>query len=156
MGGGLAQHALYNYPSAIKQAVVFDPSSVTGYVESKHGKEVLGCACDGDLKTEAKIIRVYESDEILSNLRIWHKLFFPSHLQIQEVRFAFDHGQNSVAAHGIRELTVRMQDESRKPIDEAMAREPWYASSAPGCTKKIEDAQRTECMAVENVCKAPY
>jgi pimeloyl-ACP methyl ester carboxylesterase len=142
LGGGLAQHALYNYPSSIKQAIVFDPSPVTAYVASSHGKEVLESEFDSDLKTEARIIRIYESDEILSNLRIWHKIFFPSHLQIQEVRFAFYDGRNSVNAHSMRDLTFSMHKESKLPIAEAMAQQPWHASLAPGCTQKIEDAQK--------------
>jgi hypothetical protein len=152
LGGGLAQHALYNFPS-IKQAVVFDPSPATAYVDSRHGKEVLACECDSELKTEAKIIRVYESDEILSRVRFWHKLFFPSDLQIQEVRFAFNNGPSSVKAHSMRDLTFSLQKESNQAIKPELVGKSWYATLAAGCTEQIEHAQATACAARENICK---
>lgn len=148
LGGGLAQRALYDSPSHIEQAVVFDPSAVTGYVESKHGKEVL-CACNSELGTEAKIIRVYESGEILTRLRIWHKIFLPSETQVQEVRLAFYGGTNSVKAHSIRLLAFRLRDELSSPPKDAL----WYASPNLECTRKIEEAQRAACTA--SACKLP-
>jgi hypothetical protein len=56
LGGGLAQHSLYNF-TEIRQAVVFAPSAVTGYVASRRGRAVLECDCDRELGTEARIIR---------------------------------------------------------------------------------------------------
>jgi hypothetical protein len=53
----------------------------------------------------------------------------------------------------MRDLTLSMHAKSKKRMP--MAGQPWYASATPGCTQKIEDAQRTACAAVENICKAP-
>jgi len=144
LGGGLAQHALYNF-AQIRQAVVFDPSSVTGYVASRRGKQVLECDCDPDLGAEARIIRVYESREILSNLRIWHKVFFPSHLQIQEVRFAFYDGGDPVQAHSMRDLARSLHEKSKEPMPANLQGQPWYASASGQCTRKIEEAQSAAC-----------
>jgi dienelactone hydrolase len=151
LGGGLAQHALYNF-TEIRQAVVFAPSAVTGYVASRRGREVLECDCDLELGTEARIIRVYESDEILSNLRIWHKVFFPSHLQIQEVRFAFYQGGDPVRAHSMRDLARSLERKSKEPSPPSLAAQRWYASASAACTRKIEDAQNAACRAVAGTC----
>ena len=144
----------YNF-TEIRQAVVFAPSAVTGYVASRRGREVLECDCDRELGTEARIIRVYESDEILSNLRIWHKVFLPSHLQIQEVRFAFYHGGNPVRAHSMQDLVRGLERKSKEAFPPGMAAQPWYASASAACTRKLEAAQSAACRAVAGTTLGP-
>lgn len=141
LGGGLAQHVLYAYPAEVRQAIVFDPSIITGYVSIKGAERVAQC-CQTDLGAEAAILRVYESGEILSNLRIFHKTFFPPHLHIQEVRLAYDNGWNPVAAHSMASLANSLYTTAATasgPSDE------WYASKEAKCTAKFKEAHVASC-----------
>lgn len=148
LGGGLAQHVLYTLPDRVLQAVVFDPSAVTGYVATDADAQALGCSCRGDqeLGVEARILRVYESDEILANLRIFHKIVFPPHLHIQEVRFAIDHGPDPVAAHSMKQLALGLKElRGAAPVPPGR---DWWASDVASCTDEIRKA-------VKNACAAP-
>lgn len=144
LGGGLAQHALYSRPGEVLQAVVFDPSAVTAFVDTDSEEAALGCSCRGELGVESRILRVYESDEILANLRIFHKILFPPHLHIQEVRFAIDHGRDPVGAHSMKELALGLDALRRLPGPGA-APARWWESDDPRCSRKVEDAQRAAC-----------
>lgn len=102
LGGGLAQHALYSFPEDVIQTIAFAPSSATGFKDQDLSEQIEGCKCDqtfleGRFKGEAKlpdgetrIYRIYDSREILANLRIFHKVFFPPERHVQEVRFEND------------------------------------------------------------------
>ena len=69
LGGGLAQHILYANPKRVIQAIVFDPSSVTGFADQSVNDQIAGCSCDQSVaEGEPRIYRVYDAYEILSNL----------------------------------------------------------------------------------------
>lgn len=88
LGGGLAQHIFYSNPTKITQAIAFDPSSGTGYLEQSSENQVASCECNSaDLNGEARIYRIYDAYEILSNMRIFHKIFFNPERHIHELRF---------------------------------------------------------------------
>lgn len=143
LGGGLAQHALYSYPKEIHQAVVFDPSIITGYTAIDGAERVALCNCSRDLGAEAPIIRVYESNEILSNLRIFHKIFYPAHLHIQEVRFNYDSSTFGTHSHNMARLATALAGDAIRPPQEAHA--DWFASSVAKCTKLFKKAQEQKC-----------
>ena len=145
LGGGLAQHVLYAYPTEILQAIAFAPSSVTGFVAVGKREQRDGCACRKDLKVEGRLIRIYESYEVLSNLRIFHKIFFPPERHVQEVRFPFKTSFNPIARHNMLKLAKNLRaasaDLKRSDLDK-----PWYASRETMCTQKLEDAQARSCL----------
>lgn len=145
LGGGLAQHILYSFPAKITQAIAFDPSSVTGFVEQSSENKVLACECDSsDLNGEARIYRIYDAYEILSNLRIFHKIFFPPERHVQEIRFP------NKATHSMKELAFYMHEQAEKKDVPAYAN-PWYSGkgtdgdSGLSCTNAFENAQRKSC-----------
>ena len=142
LGGGLAQHILYSFPDDVIQAIVFDPSSVTAFADLELEQQVAGCSCLPELGVEARIIRVYESYEILANLRIFHKIIFRPHRHIQEVRFPLDHSWNPVSAHGMHELADGLFGLAGKRVGSSL---PWYASSDQICTSRFEEAQYSSC-----------
>lgn len=148
LGGGLAQHVLYAMPQDILQAVVFDPSAVTGFVATDSDEATLGCSCGEQLGVESRILRIYESDEILANLRIFHKVFFPPHPHIQEVRFALDQGKDPVAAHNMRRLALELAT-----LGQGGAVTPrWWVSDDASCTAKVEQAQVRMCAGRRFAC----
>lgn len=95
LGGGLAQNVLYQYPIDFKQAYAFDPSPVTGYADNKSSEKKSRCDClFSELSGEARVYRIYETDEVLAWLRFPLKLVLPLNRHIQEVRFNFDVGHS--------------------------------------------------------------
>lgn len=155
LGGGLAQHALYSYPNSIRQAIVFDPSLWTGYTSIEGAERVVSCNCANDLGAEAPIIRIYESYEILSNLRIFHKMLFPSHLHIQEVRFAYEPSRIGTAGHSMADLATAMGKDARDL--RAKASGPWFSSPIQACTEQFEKRHVASCTEASQskVCQAP-
>lgn len=144
LGGGLAQHVLYAHPRKVVQAIVFDPSSVTGFADLDDDSELEGCACREELGPEARMLRVYESYEILSDLRIFHKIFFPPHRHIQELRFAFEDAANPVAQHSMVKLATSLSTAAQgKPA--AGYSSPWFANRDRQCTDRFVDLQARSC-----------
>lgn len=141
LGGGLAQHVVYAYPDDFIQAIAFSPSPVTGFASLKEAQQRKGCECHDELGFEARMIRIYESYEVLANIRIFHKLMFPPHRHIQEIRFPFKETWNPIAAHNMRTLALNMETHARKPRPPG----PWYASRTPHCTTAIEMGQQSSC-----------
>jgi predicted esterase len=146
LGGGLAEHVLYTHPSQIEQAIVFDPSSITGF--SAIGDEQLkvqGCACQDQLFPEARLMRVYQTYEVLTGLRIFHKMIFPPERHVQEVRFNFPASQwNAIARHAMHKLALDLHQASGQYVS-SNAGLPWYASSTPACTVELEKGQAYSC-----------
>jgi hypothetical protein len=147
LGGGLAQHILYTHPDKVLQAFAFNPSSVTGYVEQTPANQIAGCRCDQpELDGEARIYRIYDSYEILANLRIFHKLFFDPERHIHEVRF------ENKQDHSMKELAFFLLEQAgnSKAANPAV---PWYAGrgkvegTGQSCTEAFIQAQRTSCSA---------
>ena len=145
LGGGLAQHALYSYPGKIAQAIAFDPSSATGFAEQSIENQIAACECNNsELKNEPRIFRVYDAYEILSNLRIFHKIFLPPERHIHEVRFP------NAASHsmiGLAEYLIRTAGSSNSYSV------PWFSgtgtrASNQSCTAEFARSQRTSCEAI--------
>lgn len=156
LGGGLAQHVLYAHRHDILQAVVFDPSPVTGYVATDATQENMGCSCAAQLDLEPRILRVYESREILAYLRFFHKVVFAPHPHIHEVRFAFHFEGNPVEAHNMRNLARGLLDLGRQAATGVPAG-PWYASHDDKCTAAVRSAQEAACHGVvDRATGKPY
>ncbi len=142
LGGGLAQHVLYSHPTRIDQAIAFDPSSATGFADQSSTNKVLGCQCNlEDLTGEPRIFRVYDAYEILSNLRIFHKIFLPPERHIQEVRFPNE------ASHSMKGLANYLISKAKSTAVYAV---PWYAgkgsyTSSESCTAAFVKSQKDSC-----------
>jgi pimeloyl-ACP methyl ester carboxylesterase len=144
LGGGLAQHALYTFPEVVEQAIVFNPSSVTGFQDQDAARQVAACQCDQPwLAGEPRILRVYDPREVLSHLRFFHKVFFPPERHIQEVRF------ENKQTHSMKELAQFLIDQAdSKPREEYAV--PWYAGlgtdeDGRSCTLAFWDDQGQSC-----------
>lgn len=146
LGGSLAQHVLYAFPDRVEQAIVFDSSSVTGFVDPSisRANRVDACSCRSELGPEARIIRVYQTYEILTNLRIFHKLILPPERHVQEVRFPFKSSWNPVARHSMYDFTRNLRESSgtRKPDEVGHS---WYASKDSVCTAPLIHQQQASC-----------
>jgi len=142
LGGGLAQHILYSNPNRVVQAFAFDPSSVTGFADQTVENQIAACACDPSVADgESRIYRVYDAYEILANLRIFHKLFFPPERHVQEVRFPHE------GSHSMLGLTNYLDANAKSERDR---RTPWFrglGEFSPGvsCTSAFVDRQRSSC-----------
>ncbi len=146
LGGGLAQHTVYAYPNDVDQAIAFDSSSVTGSAAVDEERQREACSCRDSLAPEARMMRVYESYEVLSNLRIFHKVFLPPERHVQEVRFPYDHSWNPVAAHSMLALAQSLQADAAR-VNDADKDKHWYASKDSSCTPKVVAAQKASCSA---------
>ncbi|MBL0085448.1 MAG: hypothetical protein IPP44_01845 [Ideonella sp.] len=156
LGGGLAQQVLYAHPTQVLQAIVFDPSSVTGFVDVPKAAQREACACRDELGSEARILRVYESYEVLALLRSFHKAFLPPERHVQELRFPFASTWNLVAQHSIQAFTKQLQA-AAAPASAAASKAPWYASADARCTARLQTGQQQSCRAAVgadafNVC----
>ncbi len=144
LGGGLAQHILYSYPTKITQAIAFDPSAATGYAKQPLENQLASCECDSsDLNGEARIYRIYDAYEILSNMRIFHKIFFNPERHIQEIRFP---DRRSHSMSGLTNYMLK-KIEDRNP---STYTNPWYSgrgyyTESKKCTVAFEEAQKNSC-----------
>jgi len=144
LGGGLAQHVLYSYPNKVAQALAFDPSSVTGFVDQSPANQVSACKCkSNELNGEPRIFRVYDAYEILANLRIFHKTFLPPERHIQEVRFP------NAASHSMKGLAFYLLSNASSATAYSV---PWYSGKGnytanESCTAAFSRSQRTSCQA---------
>ena len=142
LGGGLAQQVLYSNPKKVVQAIVFDPSSVTGFADQTVDNQIAGCSCDDSLPDgEPRIYRVYDAYEILSNLRIFHKIFFRPERHVQEVRFPNNR------SHSILGLTYYF---SKYTNSTQLKEVPWFrgvGELTPGvsCTEAFIEGQKSSC-----------
>lgn len=95
LGGGLAQNALYTFPSEVLQAFAFDPSPVTGFADNSVPIKRMGCSCKwSELGGEARVYRIFDRKEILAKARLLLKLPLPLNRQIQEIRFEIGAGHS--------------------------------------------------------------
>lgn len=142
LGGGLAQNILYSYPNKVAQALTFDPSSVTGFADQTSANQVSACECDfRELNGEPRIFRVYDAYEVLANLRIFHKIFFPPERHIQEVRFPIK------ASHSMKGLAFYLLEHANSERSYSI---PWYLgegnySAKESCTAAFSRSQQTSC-----------
>jgi pimeloyl-ACP methyl ester carboxylesterase len=151
LGGGLAQTVYYHRPDAFDQVYAFDPSPVTGYMEECPETRRQGCLCKLNWEHEARVYRVYESDEILSWVRLPLKLVLPLHRHIQEVRFGLEDG-NGIGQHKMAVFAVNLGELAAAKSQGSA--EPWYAGAGNAedgkttCTQMFEARQ-------EKLCKQP-
>ena len=142
LGGGLAQNLLYHYPDDFLQAYAFDPSPVTGFADNEPQKQRAGCDCRSNaLDGEARVYRIYETDEVLAWLRFPLKLVVPLNRHIQEVRFTFD------AGHSMADLALGMiSGAGARPLG---TRSPWWEGkldpSGRSCTNLYRDGLKASC-----------
>jgi hypothetical protein len=144
LGGGLAQNVLYDRPGDYIQAYTFDPSPVTGFTDQEIDTRIRGCSCEPSLGYEARIFRIYESYEILTHLRFWHKLFFKPHRHIHEIRFAFSASPNPVKQHSMVTLANSLATEARGKSNSQYGKR-WYAGLGESCTALFEKWQEHSC-----------
>jgi hypothetical protein len=142
LGGGLAQDVLYSYPKKITQALTFDPSSVTGFADQTSSNQVAACECNSEeLNGEPRIFRVYDAYEVLTNLRIFHKIFFPPERHVQELRFPI------TASHSVKGLAFYLVDNEDSATSDSV---PWYSgkgnySANESCTAAFIRNQQASC-----------
>lgn len=142
LGGGLAQHVLYSYPNRIVQAFAFDPSSVTGFADQTVENQIAACSCDPSVADgEPRIYRIYDAYEILSNLRIFHKIFFPPERHVQEVRFPHE------GSHSMLSLTEYLNANAKSELGRQT---PWFRgvgqfSTDVSCTNAFVEKQKNSC-----------
>lgn len=165
LGGGLAQHVLYSFPLRVEQAIAFDPSSVTGFADVPRDNQVAGCSCEPEplrrlgvrLSPEARILRVYQTYEVLANLRIFHKMIFRPERHVQELRFPFEESINPIARHGMAPFAARLFELSGPQAGEPVGSR-WIASkegdacTVPLRTEQFESCQRPVDANALNVC----
>ena len=152
LGGGLAQHVLYRFPNQVEQAIVFAPSSVTGFVEVGRDNQIAGCSCETDalkqrdavISPEPRILRVYQTYEILANLRIFHKTILPPERHIQELRFPFEAPWSPVSRHSMFKLAENLHQASGDQVTAPKGRE-WVASRLQSCTTNLRKAHEASC-----------
>jgi pimeloyl-ACP methyl ester carboxylesterase len=151
LGGGLAQHVLYDQPRHFLQAIVFNPSPVTGYGDFPWEKKKQACTCPKNRSPEARIYRLYESGEILSFLRSTLKEKFWLNRHIQEVVFNFSQS-NPLTQHSMRRLATslttladhQVAPEKIRNTEIRGDRERWYKGQGR-CTSVFEEQQRKSC-----------
>lgn len=116
LGGGLAQMFAYAN-TAMKGAIVFDSSPVTGYLNIVEDAEV-NCA--------AGILRVYERGEVLQYVRSFLRRFYDISSNIAEVSFNLLEG-NPIVNHSMKRFYDALQrlGENAGPVAQL--------PSAPNC-----------------------
>lgn len=157
LGGGLAQAVFYDQANTLsfKQAYAFAPSSATAYTSRRDKSPFAACNSNGEYP-EPRIYRIYESNEILANLRIFHKLAFPPEPWINEVRFNYANRTNPVAQHSMARFALTLMEKKTKAAEKMdvkteapkkMAVQSWYAAPDKECTAKFQASQRAACNA---------
>jgi pimeloyl-ACP methyl ester carboxylesterase len=144
LGGGLAEHVLYAFPEHVEQAIAFDPSSVTGFVGVPKENRIKACSCNPQTSPEARFIRVYQTYEVLTDLRIFHKIAFKPERHVQELRFPFDAPENPIGRHSMLNLAENLYGASGNHVWDGSNR-TWLESRGDSCTAKMIDAQEQSC-----------
>ncbi len=162
LGGGIAQHMLYSFPSRVEQAIVFDPSPVTASADaSTKANEVMDCSClpqrlkdiGVNLGTEARILRVYFDYEILSIFRLPHKIFFKPLPYVQEITFNLSGSLNQVTRHSMSDLAEAIHKGSGKETAYNRGDE-WIASANEKCKIKLRNDQARSCTSMHSTSPA--
>lgn len=100
LGGGLAQYLAYSDKRFVA-AVVFDPTPVTAY------KTLI---TNAQVNCNARILRVYETGEVLSYVRSIIRRFYSLSDNIHEVAFNVVHSWgNPVANHSMEKLNEKLK-----------------------------------------------
>lgn len=153
LGGGLAQHVLYDQPTRFLQAVGFNssPVSAKGDVSTENRKEA--CTCREDLNAEARIYRVYETNEVLEIVgKGWRNRSTPTPLNRHEHEVAFDFDSGSpIRQHSMAGLAMRLAALAgkhrawlRSERSQDNAQSDWYRG-VDACTPRFEQGQQAAC-----------
>jgi hypothetical protein len=127
-----------------------DNACVSRHLHSAEAARSLpdGCACtqlpEGTPPGETRIYRFYESYEVLTHLRIWHKMFFTPHRHVHEIRFAFERSPNLVSQHSMVSLAMSLTEDADTKSPDDYAR-PWYTGEGKTCTGKFESLHQQSC-----------
>jgi hypothetical protein len=139
LGGGLAQHVLYDQPDQFLQAFPFDPSPVEALRDVPRTSRKKACTCVDDLPAhEARIYRIYESGEVLNYVRTFLREQKWLRRHIQEVAFDFNTG-NPFTQHSMNVLASNLAALSRDAVPEEIS---WFDAE---CAGKFREAQRQGC-----------
>jgi pimeloyl-ACP methyl ester carboxylesterase len=131
LGGGLAQHVLYSEPTRFAQAIVFNSSPVTGYLDFPGADRRAYCRCDDD--TEPRIYRISERGELLG----WARGSIPLTRNTYHVSLNLYSG-NPIAQHSMTEMAIAMLEQARARED----RGHWIQDE---CLAKLREYRKESC-----------
>jgi len=118
---------------------------------------VKACACeipalqkDGvSIEPEARILRVYQTYEILSDLRVFHKLAFEPERHVMEIRFPFDAPDEQIKRHNMLDLPNNLYQAAGVKVGYSDGSSWLAAKNDDACTAELRSAQQSSC-AIDN------
>lgn len=117
LGGGLAQYIFYSSAPRADQAIVFDPSPVTGF----HDREIKdGARAAKEMEyrpsfVSYRIIRAYEDGEILQYVRNALDPLVPDEPLIRHIEFKSKHRSNTISQHSMSMLACTILELTGRP-----------------------------------------
>lgn len=106
LGGGLAETVLYRSVPWVDQAIVFDPSPVSGFFDLSHDiQEQYLSLPFRDSFSAHRVVRAYAKGEILAFVRNTLQLFSHPHPLIYTVEFKTGGASGLINKHSMLELT---------------------------------------------------
>jgi pimeloyl-ACP methyl ester carboxylesterase len=153
LGGGLAQHVLYDQPRRFRQAVGFNSSPISGKGDVSKRDRKEACTCREDLNAEARIYRVYESNEMLDIVgKGLRNRTTPTPLDRHEHEIAFDFDTgNPIRQHSMVALAMRLTKMAGREKGQGLVVRgngtevlKWYRG-VDTCTARFERGQRAAC-----------
>jgi hypothetical protein len=151
---------LYSFPDRVEQAIVFDPSSVTAFADVDRSNQVKACACEIPalkktgmlIEPEARMLRIYQTYEILSDLRVFHKLVYEPERHVMEIRFPFDAPDEQVKRHNMLNLANNIYRAADGKVAYANGATWLAARNDEICTAELRSAQQAGC-AIDNAAR---
>jgi len=123
LGGGIAQGVFYSDTDYIDQAVVFDTSPVTGFLElDRDTRDKYKSLPYRETFPRDRVVRVYQRGEILQYVRNFTQTFYRPHPLVHEVEFDMAFGSGFITKHNMGLLAKEI---------EKKANESGGAASAP-------------------------
>lgn len=105
LGAGIAESVLYGSVPYVDQAIVFDPSPVTGFMDlDKNIRDEYYSLPYRESFSGARVVRVYAKGEILQYVRNTTQVFYHHHTLIHQVEFDIEGGKGAITKHSMREL----------------------------------------------------
>ncbi|MCP4204012.1 MAG: hypothetical protein GY769_19000 [bacterium] len=151
LGGGLAQHVLYDQPGRFLQAIVFNSSPVTGEKGFSKEQRREACSCRPQLGAESRIYQINESAEFLAAIRGvvrgWGGMSRPLRRHQQSLTFRFS-SNDPFSQHSINQLALNLLELAGS---DRATRPDWYVGSG-ACAGRFEDCQRKACEVSRGVC----
>lgn len=118
LGGGLAQYIFYSSAPRADQAIVFDPSPVTGF-HDKEIKDSARAAKEMEYRpsfASYRIIRAYEDGEILQYVRNALDPLVPDDPLIRHLEFKSKHRSNTISQHSMSMLACTILELTGRPV----------------------------------------